>query len=253
MRVNLNDVSLGYNGKQAFSPISGAIEAGSLTALIGPNGVGKSTLLKGLAGLLKPLSGEIDISCPTRIAYLSQANTIDRHFPATVSDLVSTGLWQQFGLWRRHGKAAREQIAKALATVGLDGFAERTINALSGGQLQRVLFARVVIQNADLILLDEPFNAMDGQTVSQLLKLIMQWRNEGRTVLVAVHDLELVKRYFPQTLLLGQYGFAWGPTQTVLSQHQQEKVSDWPDSFAMDKACRKTLRSIQSHPVSGMS
>jgi zinc/manganese transport system ATP-binding protein len=150
------------------------------------------------------------------MAYLPQHSEIDRDFPARVRDLVALGLWQKRGMLARLTAKDRSEIERALAAVGLDGFEERPIDTLSGGQLQRCLFARVLLQNADLILLDEPFNAIDARTLSDLIELIKRWHGEQRTVVVVLHDLELVRSHFPETLLLARQPVAWGKTGEVL-------------------------------------
>jgi zinc/manganese transport system ATP-binding protein len=142
---------------------------------------------------------------------------IDRSFPISVFDLVGTGLWRSTGFFGGMGKPARDKIAQALAAVGLNGFENRSIGTLSGGQMQRMLFARVLLQDARLIVLDEPFNAIDAKTSADLLALVQRWHGEGRTVLAALHDMELVRNHFPETLLLARGPVAWGATADVLT------------------------------------
>ena len=125
-------------------------------------------------------------------------------------DFVGTGLWRSTGFFGGMGKAARDKIAQALAAVGLNGFENRAIGTLSGGQMQRMLFARVLLQDARLIVLDEPFNAIDAKTSADLLALVRRWHGEGRTVLAALHDMDLVRDHFPETLLLARGPVAWG-------------------------------------------
>src|SRR5581483_9039333 len=159
------------------------------------NGAGKSTLFRGLTGLIKPLSGAIALGDldARDIAYLPQTADIDRSFPITVFDFVGTGLWRATGLFGGIGKTERDKIAAALAAVGLTGFENRTIGTLSGGQMQRLLFARVMLQDARLVVLDEPFNAIDARTAADLMMLVKHWHAEGRTVLAALHDLDTVR------------------------------------------------------------
>src|SRR6185503_372706 len=171
-----------------------------------------STLFRGLAGLLKPLAGSIHLGCLDirDIAYLPQTADIDRTFPISVFDLVGTGLWRRTGFFGGMGKAERDRITQALAAVGLNGFENRNIGTLSGGQMQRMLFARVMLQDARLIVLDEPFNAIDARTCADLLVLVGRWHAEKRTVLAALHDMELVRAHFPESLLLARGPVAWG-------------------------------------------
>jgi zinc/manganese transport system ATP-binding protein len=214
--LQFDDLTLGYDNHPAVHHLNGALAHGSLTAVVGPNGSGKSTLLKGIVGVIKPMAGRIEHHAGCRMAYLPQHSEIDRHFPAQVRDIVALGLWPKRGMLGRLNGEDRQEIGNALAAVGLDGFEERPLDTLSGGQLQRSLFARVLLQNADLILLDEPFNAIDARTLSDLVELIKRWHGEQRTVLVVLHDLELVRTHFPETLLLARQPVAWGQTGEVL-------------------------------------
>jgi zinc/manganese transport system ATP-binding protein len=214
--LQFDDLTLGYDNHPAVHHLNGALAHGSLTAVVGPNGSGKSTLLKGIVGVIKPMAGRIEHHAGCRMAYLPQYSEIDRHFPAQVRDIVALGLWPKRGMLGRLNGEDRQEIGNALAAVGLDGFQERPLDTLSGGQLQRSLFARVLLQNADLILLDEPFNAIDARTLSDLVELIKRWHGEQRTVLVVLHDLELVRNHFPETLLLARQPVAWGKTGEVL-------------------------------------
>jgi zinc/manganese transport system ATP-binding protein len=214
--LQFDDLTLGYDNHPAVHHLNGALAHGSLTAVVGPNGSGKSTLLKGIVGVIKPMAGKIEHHAGCRMAYLPQHSEIDRHFPAQVRDIVALGLWPKRGMLGRLNGEDRQEIGNALAAVGLDGFQERPLDTLSGGQLQRSLFARVLLQNADLILLDEPFNAIDARTLSDLIELVKRWHGEQRTVLVVLHDLELVRNHFPETLLLARQPVAWGKTGEVL-------------------------------------
>jgi zinc/manganese transport system ATP-binding protein len=218
-QLKFRNVTLGYDRHPAVHHLNGEVASGALLAVIGPNGAGKSTLFRGLAGILKPLSGSIDLGgLDIRdIAYLPQSVDIDRTFPISVFDLVGTGLWRTTGFFGGMGKSARDKITQALAAVGLNGFENRSIGTLSGGQMQRMLFARVLLQDARLIVLDEPFNAIDTKTSADLLALVKRWHGEGRTVLAALHDMALVRDHFPETLLLARGPVAWGPTAEVLN------------------------------------
>src|SRR3954447_8489894 len=218
-QLQFRDVTLGYDRHPAVHHLDGEIAPGALMAVVGPNGAGKSTLFRGIVGILKPLAGSIGLGdLDVRdIASLPQTVDIDRSFPISVFDFVGTGLWRSTGLFGGMGKSARDKIAHALAAVGLNGFENRTIGTLSGGQMQRMLFARVLLQDARVIVLDEPFNAIDAKTSADLLQLIEHWHGEQRTVLAALHDMEMVRAHFPQTLLLAREAVAWGPTAEVLT------------------------------------
>ncbi|HEY8565976.1 MAG TPA: zinc ABC transporter ATP-binding protein AztA [Beijerinckiaceae bacterium] len=217
--IRFEDVTLGYGRRPAVHHLQGTIRAGSLTAVVGPNGAGKSTLLKGVAGALRPLQGRIALStgAGARLAYLPQAAELDRSFPLPVYDLVAMGLWSRTGLFGGVGRADKARIEEALAAVGLTGFERRPIGTLSGGQMQRALFARLLLQDAGVILLDEPFTAIDAKTTADLLDLVRRWHDEARTVVAVLHDLDVVKRIFPETLLIAREPVAWGETGEVLS------------------------------------
>src|SRR6185295_11037370 len=209
------------------------VKQGALMAVVGPNGAGKSTLFKGIVGMLKPLAGGIDL-CGLRardIAYLPQVADIDRTFPIGVYDMVAMGLWRQAGLFGGIGRREREQVREAMSAVGLSGFEERPIGTLSGGQMQRILFARLMLQDARVIVLDEPFNAIDTKTSADLLVLVQRWHAERRTVLAAMHDHELVRKHFPDTLLLAREPVAWGATVDVLSAENLLKAREMCEAF----------------------
>jgi zinc/manganese transport system ATP-binding protein len=232
-QIQFRDVTLGYDRHPAVHHLDGAVAQGALLAVIGPNGAGKSTLFRGLAGILKPLAGSIDLGgLDIRdIAYLPQTADIDRTFPISVFDFVGTGLWRSTGFFGGMGKTARDKIAQALAAVGLNGFENRSIGTLSGGQMQRMLFARVLLQDARLIVLDEPFNAIDAKTSADLLALVQRWHGEGRTVLAALHDMDLVRNHFPETLLLARGPVAWGTTAEVLTAENLSEARRMCEAF----------------------
>ena len=216
--IRFDNVTLGYGRHPAVHHLRGEIPGGSLTAIVGPNGAGKSTLLKGIAGALPPLDGRIEVSGTPRprIAYLPQSAEIDRSFPLSIYDLVAMGLWDRTGLFGGIGSGERTRIGDALAAVGLTGFERRPIGTLSGGQMQRALFARLLLQDASVILLDEPFTAIDARTTADLLDVVGRWHQEGRTVVAVLHDLEVVRKVFPKTLLIARTPVAWGDTGDVL-------------------------------------
>lgn len=232
--ITFKDLTLGYNSHPAVHHLGGAVRRGSLTAVVGANGSGKSTLLKGIVGVLAPMSGTRTLAPGARIAYLPQQSELDRTFPARVVDLVSMGLWPRRGLLGRHTAQDREAVARALDRVGLGGFEKRSIDTLSGGQLQRALFARVLVQEADIVLLDEPFNAVDAKTVGDLVEVIKGWQAEGLTVMVVVHDLDLVRRHFPDTLLLARGAIAWGPTVDTLTAENMQRARRFDEAWHDD-------------------
>jgi zinc/manganese transport system ATP-binding protein len=227
------NLTLGYERHPAVHHLDGDVHKGSLLAVVGPNGAGKSTLFKGIVGTLRPLAGRIERAGLTvrDIAYLPQIADIDRSFPINLYDMVSMGLWRRSGLFGGMGRKQRAEIETAIAAVGLTGFEDRAIATLSGGQMQRTLFARLLLQDADLIVLDEPFNAIDAKTCADLLDLVRRWHNERRTVLAALHDIAVVKAAFPDTLLLARAPVAWGPTRDVLTPENLLKARRMCEAF----------------------
>jgi zinc/manganese transport system ATP-binding protein len=233
VQLQFRDLTLGYERHPAVHHLSGSVEAGALVAVVGPNGAGKSTLFKGIVGVLKPLAGGIERAGvdPRDIAYLPQVADIDRSFPISVYDMVAMGLWRSKGLFGGIGRKDRDAVQAAIEAVGLTGFEPRPIGTMSGGQMQRVLFARLLLQDARVIVLDEPFNAIDAKTSADLLALVRRWHSEQRTVLAALHDLELVKANFPETLLLAREPVAWGATRDVLTAENMIKARRMCEAF----------------------
>jgi zinc/manganese transport system ATP-binding protein len=216
--VRLDDVTLAYRRHPAVHHLTGAFAPGSLTAVVGPNGAGKSTLVKGIVGALKPAEGQILLEGIDRrdIAYLPQISDLDRSFPVTVHDLVAMGRLRQSGAFRRIAGPELDLTREAIAAVGLTGLDRRPIGTLSGGQLQRALFARMLLQDARLLILDEPFSAIDRRTTADLLALVHRWHGENRTIIAVLHDLDVVQEHFPDTLLIAREPIAWGSTAETM-------------------------------------
>jgi zinc/manganese transport system ATP-binding protein len=217
--IHLDGVGVAYRRHQAVRHLSGTFEPGSLTAIAGPNGAGKSSLLKAMMGDLPLATGRIDKGALAArdFAYLPQASEVERHFPLNVADIVTLGAWQQTGAFGRVTEADAVKARQALAAVGLEGFARRHIGSLSAGQFQRVLFARLLLQDAKVIVLDEPFTAIDARTTRDLIEIVERWHRDGRTVIAVLHDFDQVRAHFPQTLLLAREAVDWGPTERALS------------------------------------
>lgn len=217
--IRLADVTVAYDGHPAVHHLSGAFAPGSLTAIVGPNGAGKTSLLRALTGAQRIDAGALDRGglAASDIAYLPQQAALDRGFPIACGEVVMMGHWRRTGAFRRLGEAERDAAARALDAVGLGGFGARQIATLSAGQFQRVLFARMLLEDAPVIVLDEPFNAIDARTTADLLRVVARWHGEGRSVIAVLHDHDLVRAHFPETLLLARELIAWGPTETVLT------------------------------------
>jgi zinc/manganese transport system ATP-binding protein len=221
--VTLRHLTLGYRQRVAVEDLSGIFAAGSLTAIVGANGAGKTTLLHAIGGLIAPRRGSIEIAgaeVPTHLAYLPQSDSIDRDFPISVLEFAALGSWASIGALGRVSPELRPRGMEALQAVGLDELADRMLGELSVGQFRRALFARVIVQDAAIVLLDEPFAGIDAATSDDLLRLMQRWHLEGRTVLVAMHDLDQVLAIFPETLLLMRKAIAWGETATALTSEK---------------------------------
>jgi ABC-type Mn/Zn transport systems, ATPase component len=217
--IAVRNLSVCYGERCAFEGLTGEFAPASLTAVVGPNGAGKSSLVKALAGIVRPTAGEVMCAALARhrLAYLPQQDELDRGFPITVAELVALGDWRNFGSVREPPRRLAASVCEALAAVGLLTVIDRQIAELSVGQFQRALFARLLLQDADVILLDEPFASLDESTTEELLHFLQRWQGEGRTVVAVLHDLDRVRRHFPSTLLLARSPIAWGDTSLSLS------------------------------------
>ncbi|USO02578.1 MAG: ATP-binding cassette domain-containing protein [Alphaproteobacteria bacterium] len=163
-----------------------------MTAVFGPNGIGKTTFLKLITGLIKPTSGNVILNT-NQIGFLAQRNTLDIHFPITLYEMVEMGQVSSTAL----------PVKTALERVGLWNMRYKYLDELSGGQFQRALFARLIVQNPEFILLDEPFNAVDCQTLNYLIEQLKLWHKEGKTILVVLHDFDLIQKHFKECIFVG--------------------------------------------------
>jgi len=227
----LRNLTLGYERHPAVHHLSMDVACGSLVAVVGPNGAGKSTLIKALAGQLRPIDGEVHGLTHQRVAWLPQQSSVDRSFPITVQEMVLLGLWHAVGALGRFTAAHRQACHEALGAVGLHGFERRSIGTLSGGQMQRALFARLMLQDAPVVLLDEPFAAVDQRTTDDLLALLHRWHAHGKTVVAVLHDLAQVRAHFPITLLLAREPVAWGATADVLTEANWQRALRMQEPF----------------------
>lgn len=218
--IKLENVTVQYGRLVALHDVSGAFQAGSLTAIAGPNGAGKSTLLKAIVGLVPTRAGTIaiDKAVVGRMAYLPQTVAIQRDFPINVLQAVCTGFWPETGNIGALGADHQRRASAALAEVGLAEFEARQIASLSGGQFQRLLFARVMLQDAPVILLDEPFAAVDAETTARLIQIVLNWHRQGRTIICVLHDLLLIQKYFPDSFVLAGKCLGHDHTHKMLEQ-----------------------------------
>lgn len=221
--MRFRGVTVRYGRQIALDNVSLDVPCGSLTAILGRNGAGKSTLLRACLGWAPLTAGEIRIGdahpehALPRLAYLPQRQAIDWDFPITVRAVVEQGRYPALRPWRRLSASDHEQVDRALAELELTSLAGRQIRQLSGGQQQRMFLARALAQGADIFLLDEPFAGLDSAATEELAAVIMSWKEQGRTVLAAVHDLPLARRLFERAVLLATKLLAAGPIGEVIA------------------------------------
>jgi len=227
--IEMKNLSVSYQGQLALEPTSLTIKGPTITGIIGPNGAGKSTLIKGMLGIVesegqtfldrKPMKQEL-----SKIAYVEQKIHIDYNFPIKVKECVSLGLYPMIKLFQRLKASDWEKVARALKIVGLEDFAERQISQLSGGQFQRVLIARCLVQEAEYIFLDEPFVGIDSVSEEIIMATLRQLRKAGKTILIVHHDLSKVVAYFDQVLLLNKEVIAFGSTESTFIKENMQKT-----------------------------
>ena len=227
--IEMKNLSVSYQGQLALEPTSLTIKGPTITGIIGPNGAGKSTLIKGMLGIVesegqtfldrKPMKQEL-----SKIAYVEQKIHIDYNFPIKVKECVSLGLYPKIKLFQRLKASDWEKVARALKIVGFEDFAERQISQLSGGQFQRVLIARCLVQEAEYIFLDEPFVGIDSVSEEIIMATLRQLRKAGKTILIVHHDLSKVVAYFDQVLLLNKEVIAFGSTESTFIKENMQKT-----------------------------
>ena len=227
-------LKLGYGAATIVDDVDFQLNPGDVFAVVGHNGSGKSTLIKTLLGTLPPLAGLLDwpLGKPKTIAFLGQRSEFDSRFPIRVKDLAAMGAWSSMGLLGRIDRECQKRIDQALERTGISDIADLPLYKLSAGQLQRALFARTMVQDAYLILLDEPFTAIDQTTEAALLELIDEWAKEGRTIILVLHDLSAVLQHCNSSLLLGNGCALFGEPQKVLTPDNLVALGYLPQSQA---------------------
>ncbi|MEF3065263.1 metal ABC transporter ATP-binding protein [Pandoraea apista] len=212
--IGCHDLSVHFGPTTALEGVSAMFAPGVLSAVVGPNGGGKTTLLRALAGLQKVSKGKI--VCDGPVAYLSQRPETDHRFPMCVEEYVLTGTWRRTGDARRLGRNEFDRAHEALARVGLADKCTQPLEVLSGGQWQRARFARLIVEDAPIVLLDEPLTGIDVPSAELLLALLDQWRNEGRTVVTVLHDLPLVfERFSHVAVMAGRLVASGSPAECL--------------------------------------
>ena len=224
LAIDVRDLTVAYREKPVLWDVDLQIPKGVLMAIVGPNGAGKTTFIKSVLGLIAPAAGSVLIhgmayqKDRSRVAYVPQRGSVDWDFPTNVLDVVTMGMYGSIGWFRRPGAAQKERAIKALAEVGMESFADRQISQLSGGQQQRVFLARALVQDADVYLMDEPFQGVDATTERAIVDLLRALRERGKTGVVVHHDLQTVPEYFDHVLLLNVRRIAAGRVEDVFTE-----------------------------------
>ena len=217
--IEIRNLTVAYGENIALENFNLDIEVGSLMALVGPNGAGKSTLIKTILKFLKQITGEIKINGKT-LAYVPQRNSVDWDFPTTLFDVVEMGCYGRVGLFKRVSKEEKQKVLKAIEQVGMLDFKDRQISELSGGQQQRAFIARALVQEADIYLMDEPFQGVDSTTEKSIVDILKKLKSEGKTLIVVHHDLQTVPTYFETVTFINKSVIASGKIKEVFTQEK---------------------------------
>ena len=215
--IEIKNLTVAYGENIALEDFNLDVEIGSLMALVGPNGAGKSTLIKTILKFLKQITGEIKISKKS-LAYVPQRNSVDWDFPTTLFDVVEMGCYGRVGLFKRVNKEEKAKVLKAIEQVGMLEFKDRQISELSGGQQQRAFIARALVQEADIYLMDEPFQGVDSTTEKSIVDILKKLKSEGKTLIVVHHDLQTVPTYFETVTFINKSVIASGKIKEVFTQ-----------------------------------
>lgn len=233
--ISIQQLTVAYDEKPVLWNVSLDIPKGQLTAIIGPNGAGKTTLIKAIINLIKPVAGEVTFQFKNKmqqsyqsrknlVAYVPQNGSVDWDFPATVIDVVVMGRYGHLGWFKRPKKADFDLAKKMLEKVGMTEFSTRQISQLSGGQRQRVFLARALVQEAEIYLMDEPFQGVDAQTEKIIIGLLKELKDEGKTIVVVHHDLQTVPEYFDNVVLVNQALVATGSVERTFTAENIAKT-----------------------------
>ena len=221
--IEIKNLTVAYGENIALENFNLDVEVGSLVALVGPNGAGKSTLIKTILKFLKQITGKIKIN-GKNLAYVPQRNSVDWDFPTTLFDVVEMGCYGRVGLFKRVNKKEKQKVFKAIEQVGMLDFKDRQISELSGGQQQRAFIARALVQEADIYLMDEPFQGVDSTTEKSIVDILKKLKSEGKTLLVVHHDLQTVPTYFETVTFINKTVIASGKVKEVFTQENIDKT-----------------------------
>jgi len=228
--IEISDLTVAYERKPVLWEINLSVPQGVLGGIVGPNGAGKSTLIKALLELVPRVSGTVKVfgnqiaSERHRIAYVPQRESVDWDFPSSVLDVVLMGFYREIGWFRRIKRSHRQRALEALEQVGIADLKDRQISQLSGGQQQRTFLARALVQASQILLLDEPFAAVDAATEQSIIEVLRQQRDLGKTIFVVHHDLHTVPQYFDHVLLINVHAVAWGPIEQVFTEENLKRT-----------------------------
>ncbi|MDV0429357.1 metal ABC transporter ATP-binding protein [Lactiplantibacillus sp. DA1] len=228
--LKVQNLTVAYSDTPVFTDVAVNFNAGKITGIIGPNGAGKSTMIKAMLGLIKFQTGTVEYEgralkqFQKQIAYVEQRKDLDLTFPINVFDVVLTGTYGKLGLFREPTKADRQRCQAALEQLDLADLTQRQISQLSGGQLQRVFVARALVQEADIIILDEPFVGIDLQSETTIMTILRQWRDAGKMIIAVHHDLNKVSRYFDDLVILNHGIVDYGPVDAVYTPANIERT-----------------------------
>ncbi|WP_340221933.1 metal ABC transporter ATP-binding protein [Fusobacterium nucleatum] len=221
--IEIKNLTVAYGENIALENFNLDVEVGSLVALVGPNGAGKSTLIKTILKFLKQITGKIKIN-GKNLAYVPQRNSVDWDFPTTLFDVLEMGCYGRVGLFKRVNKKEKQKVFKAIEQVGMLDFKDRQISELSGGQQQRAFIARALVQEADIYLMDEPFQGVDSTTEKSIVDILKKLKSEGKTLLVVHHDLQTVPTYFESVTFINKTVIASGKVKEVFTQENIDKT-----------------------------
>ena len=254
--IEIKNLTVAYGENIALEDFNLDVEIGSLMALVGPNGAGKSTLIKTILKFLKQITGEIKIN-RKNLAYVPQRNSVDWDFPTTLFDVVEMGCYGRVGLFKRVNKEEKAKVLKAIEQVGMLEFKDRQISELSGGQQQRAFIARALVQEADIYLMDEPFQGVDSTTEKSIVDILKKLKSDGKTLLVVHHDLQTVPTYFETVTFINKTVIASGKVKEAFTQENIEMtyriIYHYPNNFLKQNYIKFLLININYLPAYNVS